>query len=154
MMKLLFSLSRLSSNGKTITLTFASESVALRGSGVYDQLRLLAQPVNAAANKSPPANRLMVSLRRVTVIPAIFPTFSPSAFRHLLQRRIMAPHLQAGEVGSADADASREALLRGPLLFPESLQSSWMQATLSFWNSLTPRPGASQKYLPHPVRRP
>ena len=74
MMKLLFSLSRLSSNGRTITLTFASGSVALRGSGVYDQLRLLAQPVNAAANKSPPTNRFMVSLLSSrAVIPATSP---------------------------------------------------------------------------------
>src|SRR5437667_10275809 len=72
-MKLLFSLSRLSSNGRTITLTFASGSMAPRGSGVYDQLRLLAQPVNAAANKSPPTNRLMVSLRGGAVVRAVSP---------------------------------------------------------------------------------
>src|SRR6266850_2981775 len=56
-MKLLFSLGRRSSNGRTITLTFARCSLALRGSGVYDQLRLLAQPVKIAPVRSTLANR-------------------------------------------------------------------------------------------------
>src|SRR6266581_4649434 len=133
-MKLLFSLGRRSSNGKTITLTFASCSLALRGSGVYDQLRLLAHPVKIAPVRSTLANRQIrgpvISATSRSSLRGAFGEFLGAGFYPKPPKGTTGPqnnlgrsraHRGPGIIRAAPSDEERRHD-RAPALWPQPLR--------------------------------